>query len=106
MKDKIVLVVPCKQYGVQFACQYSFEIFLSVAFSINSNSGINPQSSILVKNGSCLLVEAGSILKERVAEMEQKLHRQEADLDSHIKAITSLESEKLDLIEGINFLLS
>lgn len=36
--------------------------------------------------------------------MEQKLHRQEADLDSHIKAITSLESEKLDLIEGINFL--
>lgn len=37
--------------------------------------------------------------------MEQKLHRQEADLDSHIKAITSLESEKLDLIEGINFLL-
>lgn len=37
--------------------------------------------------------------------MEQKLHRQEADLDSHIKALTSLESEKLDLIEGINFLL-
>lgn len=37
--------------------------------------------------------------------MEQKLHRQEADLDSHIKAITSLESEKLDLIEGINYVL-
>jgi hypothetical protein len=44
--------------------------------------------------------EAGNILKERIAEMEEKLHRQESDLDSHIKAITRLEAEKLDLIEG------
>ncbi|XP_054265609.1 centromere-associated protein E-like isoform X1 [Macrosteles quadrilineatus] len=44
--------------------------------------------------------DAGVILKERIAEMEEKLQRQESDLDSHIKAITQLEAEKLDLIEG------
>uniref|UniRef100_A0A1B6HUT3 Uncharacterized protein n=2 Tax=Homalodisca liturata TaxID=320908 RepID=A0A1B6HUT3_9HEMI len=43
--------------------------------------------------------EAGHILKERITEMEEKLHRQECDLDNHIKAITLLEAEKLDLIE-------
>lgn len=32
--------------------------------------------------------------------MEEKLQRQESDLDSHIKAIKLLEAEKLDLIEG------
>uniref|UniRef100_A0A1B6F2P0 Protein lava lamp-like n=2 Tax=Cuerna arida TaxID=1464854 RepID=A0A1B6F2P0_9HEMI len=46
--------------------------------------------------------EAGHLLKERITEMEEKLNRQECDLDNHIKAITLLEAEKLDLMEVAN----
>lgn len=32
--------------------------------------------------------------------MEEKLVRQENDLDNHVKAISMLEAEKLDLVQG------
>lgn len=43
--------------------------------------------------------EAGRLLKERIAEMEDKLQCQDNDLDNHVKAISLLESEKLDLLQ-------
>lgn len=63
-------------------------------------------SNILIEFIIVSISEAGNLLKERVAEMEEKLQRQESDLDSHIKAIASLESEKLDLIEGMFLILT
>ncbi|XP_075211581.1 uncharacterized protein LOC142318877 isoform X2 [Lycorma delicatula] len=49
------------------------------------------------------------LFKERVVELEEKLSQQGDDLDSHVKAISKLELEKLDLIQAIqehNCLLS
>uniref|UniRef100_A0A1B6E603 Uncharacterized protein n=1 Tax=Clastoptera arizonana TaxID=38151 RepID=A0A1B6E603_9HEMI len=44
--------------------------------------------------------ETAKLLKERIEEMEEKLIRQENDLDNHLKAISLLETEKLNLIQG------
>ncbi|GLH01771.1 Protein lava lamp [Gryllus bimaculatus] len=39
--------------------------------------------------------------KQRIQELEEKVKQQDLDLDSHVRALSRLESEKLNLIEGL-----
>lgn len=49
---------------------------------------------------SILFLEQCRHLKERISELEQKLLQQGDDLDCHVKAMSKLEIEKLDLMQG------
>ena len=39
-------------------------------------------------------------LKDELREATNKLHKQDDVLDSHVRILTQLETEKLDLVEG------
>ena len=44
-------------------------------------------------------------LKEELKESQTKLQRKEDELDEHVRALSKLETEKLDLVEGRNIKL-